>query len=81
MIQLNEKIGESIDFVRDHDNEGLFENYHMIAGEVMGTLYADIERKLWKKFPELKPKQMDGPYEIDPIIYEPRFYLGNNNNT
>jgi hypothetical protein len=81
MIQLNQKMNESIDFVKHHDKEGLFKDYHKIAGEVMGTLYVDIERKLWEEFPELKPKQMDGPYEIDPTIYEPRFYLGNNNNT
>jgi hypothetical protein len=74
MMQISAKMNESVAFVRDHDTEGLFENYKRIAGEVMGVIYIDIEEKLWQKHPELRPRQMDGPYEVDPGIFQPRFY-------
>ena len=81
IMQLNAKIDESVAFVRDHDKEGLFKDYHKIAGNIMGALYLDIEEKLWTKYPELRPKQMDGPYDVNPKIFEPRFYPENEENT
>ena len=74
MMQLNAKMDESIAFVLDHDTDGTFENYKLIAGKIMASFYLDIENKLWKKYPELLPEAMEGTYKIDPKIYEPRFY-------
>ena len=74
MMQISAKINDSVAFVRKHDTDGLFEKYPRIAGEIMGTIYLDIEEKLWQKYPELRPTQMEGSYEVDPKIFEPRFY-------
>ncbi len=74
MMQISAKMDESVAFVKKHDTEGIFEDYQRIAGEVMGVIYLDIEEKLWHRYPDLRPKQMDGPYEVNPNIYEPRFY-------
>jgi hypothetical protein len=40
----------------------------------MGAVYLDIEEKLWAEHPGLKPREMDGSYDVDPSIFEPRFY-------
>ena len=74
MMQINSMMNDSVAFVRDNDSEGLFENYHRIAGNIMGSLYLDIEEKLWTKYPELRPIAMDGSYEVDSEIFKPRFY-------
>ena len=74
MMQINAKMHESAVFVKDNDTEGIFSEYNQIAGEVMGVVCLEIEEKLWEKYPELRPTQMDGPYEVDQNIYEPRFY-------
>jgi len=40
----------------------------------MGEICLELEGPLWKRFPELKPEPLGGPYIIDPAIYEPKFY-------
>lgn len=77
IMQISSMMNDSVAFVRDNDSEGVFENYHKIAGNIMASLYLDIEEKLWTKYPELRPTTMDGSYEVDSKIYEPRFYEWN----
>lgn len=74
MIKLNSLMDQSVAFVQDSDGDELFEKYHLIAGKIMASLYLDIEEPIWKKYPELRPVQMNGPYKIDPDVYQPRFY-------
>jgi hypothetical protein len=40
----------------------------------MGAVYLDIEERLWTEHPDLKPREMDGSYTVDPSNIEPRFY-------
>lgn len=77
IMQISSMMNDSVAFVRDNDSEDVFENYHKIAGNIMASLYLDIEEKLWTKYPELRPTAMDGSYEVDSKIYEPRFYEWN----
>lgn len=80
-MQINAKLDQSVAFVRDHDTEENFKEYRQVVGKIMGSLYLDIEEKLWQQYPELRPKQMDGPYEVSENIFEPRFYINKNSIT
>ena len=73
-MKINAKLDQSVAIVRDHDSNENFENYREVIGKIMGSLYLDVEEKLWHKYPELRPKQMGGPYEVNESIIEPRFY-------
>ena len=77
LMQVQARLNESVAYVRDVDSKEEFEKYSGAVGQVMGTLYLDIEEKLWSRFPELRPKSMDGPYEVSEVIFEPRFYRWN----
>ncbi len=46
------------------------QRYTKGTGYVLGYLLTEIMNPIYKEHPDLKPKQMDGPYEIDPEIYE-----------
>ncbi len=81
MMQINAMLDQSVAFVRDHDTDENFEEYRQVIGKIMGSLYLDVEEKIWHKHPELRPKQMDGPYEVDESIFEPRFYIYKNENS
>jgi hypothetical protein len=41
----------------------------------MGAVFLDIEEKLWAEHPELRPREMDGNYVVNPSNFEPRFYV------
>jgi len=74
MMQINSMMNDSVAFVRDNDKDEIFDGYARTAGKIMGSLFLDIEEKLWNKYPELRPEQMDGDYKVDPKIFQPRFY-------
>jgi len=73
-MKINSKLDQSVAIVRDHDSNENFENYREVIGKIMASLLMDVEDKQWRKYPELRPKQMDGPYEVDESIIESRFY-------
>ena len=73
-------ISSKFSFVRDHDTNENFEEYRQVIGKIMGSLLMDVEDKLWRKYPELRPKQMDGLSEVDESIIKPRFYTCKNEN-
>lgn len=74
IMQINAKLDESVAFVRDNAGEEEFGEYRKIVGRIMGSLYLDIEEKLWGEYPELRPKEMGGSYEVAKTLFEPRFY-------
>ena len=80
-MKINSKLDQSVAFVRDHDTNENFEEYRQVIGKIMGSLYLDVEDKLWRKYPELRPKQMDRAYEVNESIIEPRFYNYKNENS
>jgi hypothetical protein len=74
-MQVSEKLNESVAFVRDHDSKESYESYARVAATLVATLYLDIQERLWRDYPDLRPKGMkNGTYEVDPRIFEPRFY-------
>jgi len=80
-MKINSKLDQSVAIVRDHDSNENFENYREVIGKIMASLLMDVEDKQWRKYPELRPKQMDGPYKVEESIIEPRFYNYKNENS
>jgi hypothetical protein len=68
------KLSESVGFIRDHDSAKSFESYRQVVAEIMATLQLDIQERLWRDYPQLRPEFLKGPYKVDPKIYEPPFY-------
>lgn len=81
LLQLVAKLDQSAAFVRDKDTKENWDKYRQAVGKAMGEICLELEEPLWKRFPELKPEALGGPYKIDPAIYEPMFYLGEDENT
>jgi hypothetical protein len=73
-LQLAAKLDESAAFVKDKDSEANWIAYRSALGKLMGAVYFDLAEPLWARFPDLRPRQLDGPYEVDVSIYEPVFY-------
>ena len=47
-----------------------YKEYCQKIGKVMGEIYCEILRPLWKEHPELLPSEMDGKYEVDQAIFK-----------
>ncbi len=45
----------------------------------MGEIFLEMLQPLWERYPELRPKEMDGIYEVNPQIHEPHFYKPDEN--
>lgn len=74
MLQINSKLNDSVAYVRDTCNKEEFEAYRKAAGKLMGAILIDVEEPIYKEHPSLRPDGLDGPYKVDPKIFEPRFY-------
>jgi len=74
LMQLVAKLDQSAAFVKDKDSKENWRSYCQAVGRAMGEICLELEEPLWKRFPELKPEYLGGPYKIDKAIYEPRFY-------
>jgi hypothetical protein len=72
-LQIAGRLNETAAFVRDKDAEASWHEYRRAVGKAMAEVFGLGER-LWQRFPELRPRQAGGSYEVDPGIYEPRFY-------
>jgi hypothetical protein len=81
LLQLVAKLDQSAAFVRDKDTKEDWDKYRQAVGRAMGEICLELEEPLWRRFPDLKPEHLGGPYKIDPSIYEPRFYSGEDENT
>ena len=78
LVHLYAKIGADLDqsvaFRRDHDQEyDAYGGAHP-TGKVMGALYYELMAPLYKRFPDLLPDYLDGPYSIPSSVYGPKFY-------
>ena len=74
MMQIGANLDQSVAYVRDHCSKEEFEAYRTEVGKIMGAIYLDIEEKLYREHPSLRPEALDGPYKVDPKIFDPRFY-------
>ncbi|WP_157959166.1 hypothetical protein [Marinomonas shanghaiensis] len=79
LMQVSGKLDQSVRFVMDKDTKENFESYRSSAGKVMGELFLEMLQPLWVRYPELRPKEMDGIYEVNPQIHEPHFYQPDEN--
>jgi len=77
-LKIGADLNQSAAFVRDYDSEEEFLQYRQVIAQVLGTLYLDAMEPLWKRFPELRPDDMGGPYKLSDEIYEPLFYRYSN---
>jgi hypothetical protein len=67
-------LNQSAAFVRDHDTEENFIGYRTVVGKLMGDLFLDAMTPLYKRFPDLLPDYLGGPYKIPESAYMPLFY-------
>jgi hypothetical protein len=74
LLQVFSRLDQSASFVRDKDDKASWDRYRHAVGQAMGVVSLDLLEPLWSRHPELRPEYLDGPYKIDPGIYEPRFY-------
>jgi hypothetical protein len=74
MMRINSNLNDSVALVRDKCSAEDLHWYRREVGKVMGAVYLDIEERLWTEHPDLKPREMDGSYTVDPSNIEPRFY-------
>lgn len=79
LMQVSGKLNQSVRFVMDKDTKENFYLYRRNAGKVMGELYLELLQPIWEEFPELKPVEMDGTYEVNQEIHEPYFYKPDEN--
>jgi hypothetical protein len=77
LMQIVAKLDQSAAFVKDKDSKEEWDAYRQAVGRAMAEICLELEEPLWKRFPNLKPEYLDGPYKVSPEIYEPRFYDGN----
>jgi hypothetical protein len=74
LMQVMGRLDETASFVRDKGDKSYWDQYRHAVGGAMATVALDLAEPLWRRFPELKPESLGGPYKRDPGIYEPRFY-------
>lgn len=74
LARVGELLNQSAAFVRDHDNEENFIEYRTVVGKLMGDMFLDAMTPLYKRFPELLPDYLGGPYKIPESVYLPSFY-------
>jgi hypothetical protein len=67
-------LNQSAAFVRDHDTEENFVGYRTVVGKLMGDMFLDAMTPLYKRFPELLPDYLGGPYKIPESAHMPIFY-------
>jgi hypothetical protein len=74
MMRINANLNDSVAYVRDNCTDEELHWFRREVGKIMGAVYLDVEEKLWAEHTELRPREMDGPYQVDPGNWEPRFY-------
>ncbi len=65
---------QSLQQVKTHENLGKIQVYGKLVAYYLGHTYTNILNPLWAAHPELKPPQMNEPYEmtISPLCKESR---------
>lgn len=72
-LQIAGRLNDTAAFVRDKDGEENWNSYRRAVGKAMVEVF-DLGEQLWRRFPELRPETLGGPYKVDIAIYEPSFY-------
>ena len=74
LLQIQAKLSESVGFIRDRDSTKSFESYRRVVAGILATVQLDVQERLWRDYPQLRPEFLKGPYQVDTKIYEPHFY-------
>ena len=74
LLQVVGTLNETASFVRERDSQANWDIYRQAVGRAMAAVGLDLSEPLWRRYPELKPKELGGSYQIDPMIYEPHFH-------
>jgi hypothetical protein len=74
MLRIAAQLDQSVAYVRDNCDRKEFEAYRRVAGQVMGTIYVDIEERLWTQHPHLRPASLGGKFKVDADVLGPPFY-------
>jgi hypothetical protein len=74
IMRINSQLNDSVAFVRVKGSTEDLQWYRREAGKIMGSLYLDVQERLWSEHPSLRTREMDGDYLVDPSNFEPRFY-------
>ncbi|WP_129642526.1 hypothetical protein [Peristeroidobacter agariperforans] len=61
LLQIQAKLNQSVGFIRDHDSTKSFESYQRVVAEIMATVQLDIQERLWRDYPQLRPEFLTGP--------------------
>jgi hypothetical protein len=59
LLECSGKIDGSVALVQKTCSDPEFRAYRKACGEVMGTMYTDILRGIFKEYPDLKPEALD----------------------
>jgi len=74
LARIGSYLDQSVAFVRDHDSPENFREYREVVGKLMGDMFLDAMTPLYRRFPELLPDYLGGPYEFPDSVYLPSFY-------
>jgi len=74
LMQVVALLDQTAAYVKDKDSKEDWDKYRRAVGRAMGEVCLELEEPLWKRFPNLKPEALGGPYKVNPSIYEPKFY-------
>ena len=74
LLQLVGHLDQSAAFVRDKECKVVWDEYRHAVGRAMAAVSLDLAEPLWRRFPELRPEYLGGPYKVNPQIYQPLFY-------
>lgn len=61
VLTLSARVNDTILWVREECDDAEFIAYRRRAGSVMGYLYLELERPLWRQYPDLEPAEMREP--------------------
>jgi hypothetical protein len=59
MLEYGEKLDNSVKIVMDTSSTEEFEAYRNAVGQIMGTMLVDIMNPLYRKYPDLKPPELE----------------------
>ncbi len=73
-LKIGAELEQSSQLIKEaSESDNLFEELHP-TGKVMGSLYIELKAPLYKKFPDLLPENLGGPYKVPDEIKNPGFY-------
>ncbi|MBT2117055.1 hypothetical protein KK141_10025 [Dyella sp. LX-66] len=72
-LQIVSRRDETAAFVQEKGDKAEWHLYRKAVGSAMAGVF-ELAEGLWARFPDLKPEQLGGTYQVDLLIYEPRFY-------